>query len=157
MHLMTRLPAVALLGFAACRTGGTSVIKSDGEIESFNRKFVELISNTDDAGMLAIWDDGGVDLMPGEVPLVGKPAIAAWLKDIESGSPGSRVTKEDVQFHDIQVSGDWASEWATEHQVVQPQGKPPTEGYGKLALVLHRDSGGTWRIRQEMWNDAPRP
>jgi len=63
-----------------------------------------------------------------------------------------------MEFHDIQVSGDWASEWATEHQVVQPpDGKPVSEGYGKMALVLRREAGGEWKVKQEMWNAAPRP
>ncbi len=55
------------------------------------------------------------DLMPGEAPLVEKRAITAWLKDIESRAPGSRVLKEEVEFHDIHISGACASEWATEH------------------------------------------
>jgi ketosteroid isomerase-like protein len=42
--------------------------------------------------------------------------------------------------------------------VVQPpEGKPPIEGYGKMMLVLHREANGEWKIKQEMWNAAPRP
>ena len=57
--------------------------------------------------------------------------------------PGYKVVKQEMEFHDIYVCGDWASEWATEHQVVQPpEGKPPNESYGKMALVLHRKASG---------------
>jgi ketosteroid isomerase-like protein len=63
-----------------------------------------------------------------------------------------------MEFHDIRVCGEWASEWATEHQVVQtPDGKPVIESYGKMALVLHRGANGEWKVQQEMWNAAPRP
>jgi ketosteroid isomerase-like protein len=155
MRMQTGFLALVLLGLTASTTDGMNPKGSNGEIERFNKTFVELILKTDHTGILAIWAEDGVDLMPGEAPVVGRAAIAAWLKDIESTTPGSRVSKEDVEFHDIEVSGDWASEWATEHQVVQPQGKPPVEGYGKIALVLHRDASGQWRIKKEMWNDTP--
>ena len=157
MWMRTKFWVLMAIGLAASGTGGTSPKGNDGEIERFNAEFVKLILNTDHAGMLAAWAEDGVDLMPGEEPLVGKRAITTWIKDIESRGAGSRVTKEEVQFHDIQVSGVWASEWATEHQIVQPQGKPLIEGYGKIALVLHRDESGHWKIKQEMWNDRPQP
>jgi ketosteroid isomerase-like protein len=116
---------------------------------------LQLIARTDHAGMLELWAEDGVDLMPGESPLVGKNAITKWLKAVESISPGSSVSKEELEFHDIRVSGDWASEWAVEHQVVRRKGKSTVEGHGKIALVLHRDTQGSWKIEQEMWNDSP--
>jgi len=124
-------------------------------VEDFNRQFRESILNTNHGAMLAMWAEDGVDLMPGEAPLLGKKAIAAWLQGIETRGAGSRVSEEELEFHDLQVSGDWASEWANEHQIVQPSGKPPIEGYGKIALVLHREQNGRWTIKQEMWNDSP--
>lgn len=138
---------------SAARANQTSARE---EIEAFNCKFVELHLKMDHDGVLAMWADDGVDLMPGMAPLIGKAAITAWLKTLEPQLAGSKVTTEDLQFHDVQVSGDWASEWATEHQVVEREGKPQFEGYGKLALILHREAG-QWKIKQEMWNSSPRP
>jgi ketosteroid isomerase-like protein len=157
MRMRTGFLVCVIMGLATSGSTGASLNGSNSEIEAFNRMFVELISKSDHADMLATWADDGVDLMPGEAPLSGKPAIAAWIKGIESRAPGSLVSREEVEFHDIQVSGDWASEWATEHQIVQPQGRPPVEGFGKIALVLHRDKRGNWKIKQEMWNDSPQP
>ncbi len=97
-------------------------------------------------------------MMQGEAPIVGRKTITAWIENVLSKMPGYKVTKEEMEFHDIQVCGDWASEWATEHQVAQaPEGKPNFEGYGKMALVLHREAGGEWKIKQEMWNASPKP
>jgi uncharacterized protein (TIGR02246 family) len=128
-------------------------LNSKTEIEAFNQKFLELHRNTDTDGILGLWADDGVDLMPGQAPLVGKAAITAWLKDVLAKMPGYKVAKQDIDFHDIRLAGDWASEWATEHQVVQPpDGKPVIESYGKMALVLHREPSGQWKIVQEMWN-----
>lgn len=128
------------------------------EIEGFNKKFVELHLKMDTPGIMAIWAEDGVDLMQGEAPLVGRKKITAWIGDILANMPGYKVTTEEMQFHDIQVCGDWATEWATEHQVAQaPEGKPNFEGYGKMALVLHRETNREWKIKQEMWNASPKP
>jgi len=55
----------------------------------------------------------------------------------------------------IDVSGDLASEWCAEHQVVlMPDGKPPFNGRGKMLLVLRKGRDGNWRIEREMWNQA---
>ncbi|MGB8473873.1 MAG: hypothetical protein WCE61_07310, partial [Candidatus Acidiferrum sp.] len=101
--------------------------------------------------------EDGVDLMPGVAPLIGKKAIVAWVENILAKMPGYKVVKEEIKFHNIEISGDWASEWATEDQVVQPpDGKPVIESRGKTALVLHREPSGEWKVKQEMWNSAPK-
>jgi uncharacterized protein (TIGR02246 family) len=128
------------------------------EIDAFNKRFVELHLKMDTPGIMAMWTEDGVDLMQGEAPIVGRKKITAWVEDILAKAPGYKVTTEEMEFHDIQVCGDWAAEWATEHQVAQaPEGKPNFEGYGKMALVLHREASGGWKIKQEMWNGSPKP
>ena len=128
------------------------------EIDAFNKKFAELHLRMDTPGIMAMWAEDGVDLMQGEAPIVGRKTITAWVEDILSKNPGYKVTKEEMEFHDIQVCGDWASEWATEHQVAKaPEGKPDFDGHGKMALVLHREAGGEWKIKEEMWNVSPKP
>ena len=128
------------------------------EVEAFNKKFVDLHLKMDTPGIMAMWAEDGVDLMQGEAPIVGRKTITACVADILSKTPGYKVITEEVEFHDIQVCGDWATEWATEHQVAQaPEGKPNFDGRGKMALVLHREAGGQWKIKQEMWNASPKP
>ena len=128
------------------------------EIEAFNKRYVELHLKMDTAEVLALWTEDGVDLMAGDAAMIGKKKIVAWVEDIVAKMPGYQVTKQEMEFHDIHVCGDGASEWATEHQVVQPpDGKPPIENFGKMALVLHRDPNGEWKVQQEMWNAAPKP
>lgn len=152
--------AAAIFALAGCQAHVTLANASSGareEIEKFNQHFLDLHFKMDTPGIFALWADDGVDLMPGEAPLIGKPAIQAWVEAILAKMPGYKVVKQEMQFRDIQVSGDWASEWALEHQVVQPpDGKDPIETRGKMALILHRDSSGQWKIKQEMWNAAPK-
>jgi uncharacterized protein (TIGR02246 family) len=149
---------VALLMAAAQMKGRTEEAAEQREIEAFNKRYVELHLKMDTAGILALWAEDGVDLMPGAAAMAGRKKITAWVEDILAKMPGYKVTKQEMEFHDIHVCRDWASEWATEHQVVQPpEGKPPIESFGKMALVLHREANGDWKVQQEMWNAAPKP
>src|SRR5208282_2482887 len=148
--------AAALIGLSTIAFGRQAASGKE-ELDKFNSHFRELHLNMDTAGIFVLWADDCVDLMPGEAPMIGKKVIKAWVEDILAKMPGYKVTKQEMEFHDIQVSGDWASEWALEHQVVQPpEGKEPIETWGKIALVLHREANGAWRIKQEMWNAAPK-
>jgi uncharacterized protein (TIGR02246 family) len=145
---------LAGLAFGASARSSNS---SRDEIDAFNKRYVELHLRMDTAGIFGTWAEDGVSLMPGEAPLIGKKAIVAWVENILAGMPGYKVVKEEIAFHDIQISGDWSSEWATEHQVVQPpDGKPVIDSRGKMALVLHREASGEWKVKQEMWNAAPK-
>jgi uncharacterized protein (TIGR02246 family) len=149
---------VALLIAAVRMKAQVSEDAGRKEIEAFNRRFVELHLKMDTAGLLALWAEDGVDLMPGDAAMIGKKKIVAWVEDIVAKMPGYKVMKQEMEFHDIHICGDWASEWATEHQVVQPpEGKPPVESSGKMALVLHREANGKWKVQQEMWNATPKP
>ena len=138
--------------------GASSPVDGRKEIEAFNKRYVELHEKMDTPGILALWAEDGVDLMPGDAAMIGRKKISAWVEDILAKMPGYKVVKQEMEFHDIRVCGEWASEWATEHQVVQPpDGKPVIESYGKMALVLHREASGDWKVQQEMWNAAPKP
>jgi uncharacterized protein (TIGR02246 family) len=155
---------VLVAGIMVLAAGGLWVkaAGSDGEgqkeIEAFNKRYLELHLKMDTAGILALWEEDGVDLMPGDAAMIGRKKISAWVEDIVAKMPGYKVMKQEMEFHDIHVCGEWASEWATEHQVVQPPDrKPVIDSYGKMALVLHRRENGEWKVQQEMWNAAPKP
>jgi uncharacterized protein (TIGR02246 family) len=138
-------------GLRAKAAAGQS--REQKEIEAFNAKFLDVTLQMDNAGLMSLWDDDGVTLLPGMAPVSSKKTISKWLDDVISKMPGYKVTKQENDFHDIQVSGEWASEWGTTHQVVQPpDGKPAIEIYGKILLVLHKGKDGAWRIKEEMWN-----
>ena len=125
------------------------------EIEAFNQQFISAHLKMDQPLILSFWADDGVSLMPGSAPILGKEAIAKFVEDAVASIPGYRVTKQEIDWHNIQVSGDWASEWGLEHQVAEgPPGKPTFDGHGKILLILHKDSQGKWKIQQEMWNSA---
>jgi uncharacterized protein (TIGR02246 family) len=126
-------------------------------IAAFNLELAAATRKMDNA-VLALWEDDGTSLLPSTPPIRGKKAIAAFLEKVVADLPGARMEKFESQCFDIEVSGAWASEWCTEHQVVKfTGGKPQFEGFGKMALVLHRGTDGKWRLKQEMWNQALAP
>jgi len=128
------------------------------EIEAFNQRFRDATLHMDNAATMALWAEDGVSLLPGMAPIEGKQTIAKWLDGVVSHLRGYRVVVQDNTFHDIEVSGDWASEWGATHQAVQPPGNgAPIETWGKILLVLHRDTDGAWKIREEMWTPGVKP
>ncbi len=125
-------------------------------VEAFNRAMDTATRHMDNAAGLALWEEDGVSLLPSTPPIAGKKAIAQFFEQVAAQTKGAHMESFDMQCHDITVSGDWASEWCTEHQVVRfadPK-QPDFDGWGKLLFVLHRGTDGQWRIRTEMWNQA---
>ena len=130
---------------------------ADGDLAAFNAKFRDVILRMDNAGTVALWAEDGVSLMPEAAPIAGKKAIAAFMDKVTTDFAGWHVSAEEIEWKDMRVSGDWASEWGVVHQVAQPpENKPALNIYGRIALVLHREAGG-WKIEQEMWQSGPRP
>ena len=125
------------------------------QVASFNQALETATRNMDNAATMALWEDEGVSLLPATEPIAGKKAIAEFLDKVTSPYPGAHMVSFEMQCHDIHQSGDWASEWCTEHQVVHlADGKPDFDGRGKMLFVLHRGADGRWRIREEMWNQG---
>lgn len=154
---LTRLLTVsALLVCSSIAFAQGSAAKQ--QIDAFNQKFTDAIRHMDNAAVISLWADDGVSLLPGMAPIAGKPAIQKFMDDVTSKIKGYKVVSHDNDFRDIRVSGDWASEWALTHQVVQPpDNKPVLTIYGKMLLVLHRKKDGSWKIKQESWTSAPGP
>jgi len=135
------------------QAGGAGV---DPGIATFNQALSEATTRMDNAAIMALWDDDGISLLPGTAPIVGKKAIGEFMDGATKPLTGAHMQHFEMQCRDIDVSGNWASEWCHEHQIVDlGGGKPPFDGQGNMLLVLHRDAHGKWHLKREMWNQAP--
>jgi ketosteroid isomerase-like protein len=149
------LLAIALLGLlvagAAPHTEGLKTIAA------FNKRFIAAGQRMDRAELKALIAEDAVNLLPSTAPMVGKKVIVKWIDLIADQAASYHVVTNVIDFRDIQVCGDWATEWGPTHQVVQPGNGPPFDTYGTMLLVLHRQSHGEWQIQREMWANAPAP
>jgi len=128
------------------------------EVEAFNERFAAVTRQMDNAGAMALWAEDGVSLLPEMAPMQGRARIAKFLDEVTSLMKGWRVISHESACHDIDVSGDRASEWCETHQVVQPSGGlPRIDIHGKMLLVLRKGGDGAWRLQSEMWNRSPSP
>jgi uncharacterized protein (TIGR02246 family) len=125
------------------------------QIDAFNQKFEDATRRMDNTAIMELWADDGISLLPSTKPIIGKTAIAAFMDAVTAQIKGARMDKFELHCSAIEVSGDMASEWCSEHQVLLlPDGKPTFEGWGKMLLVLRRGGDGKWRLLREMWNQA---
>ena len=162
MAACTAALAVVFSGLAALDSDGKSaqrpVVEDERrkEILAFNAKFLDAHLKMDTPAIVMMWEEDGVSLLPDTAPMIGKPEIAKFLGEVTKRLKGWRMEKMELDFRGIEVSGNWASEWAFEHQVVKPpdNAKPAVDGHGKMLLVLHREADGSWRIKREMWNQG---
>jgi uncharacterized protein (TIGR02246 family) len=128
------------------------------EIESFNKRLDAAILKQDNSAVLALWADDGVSLLPSTMPIRGKKEMAKFLDDVTAQTKGWKVIQQQSVCHDVEVSGDWATEWCDTHQVAsRPDSQPNWEGWGKTLLVLHREKQGRWLLKREMWNQGVKP
>jgi uncharacterized protein (TIGR02246 family) len=124
-------------------------------LDTFNNALIDATKRMDNAAVLRLWEEDGVSLLPSTPPIVGKAAIGKFLDEVTSKYPAAHMDSFTLECSDIAVSGDLASEWCTEHQVVSfGDNRPPFDGRGKMLLVLHRGRDGKWRIQAEMWNQG---
>ncbi len=125
------------------------------QIEAFNQKFEAATRRMDNAAIMDLWAEDGITLLPSAKPVIGKAAIAAMINAVTEQIKGARMDKFELRCSAIEVSGDLATEWCSEHQIViLPDGKPPFDGRGKMLLVLRRGADGKWRLLREMWNQG---
>jgi ketosteroid isomerase-like protein len=169
MKVQNRLVIGMILLAASCATGMVcephklraeqlNAMLSRKEIEAFNKEFTAAHFRMDNAAIVGMWAEDGISLLPETAPMVGKKTIAKFMDDVVAQMPGYHMRSIEIDFQGIEANGEWASEWATEHQIVDaPPGKPIFEGYGKMLLVLHKEWDGNWRIKREMWNQGMKP
>lgn len=143
--------ATAEVRQASQRSDATSDHRS---IDAFNLAFSAAIRSMNNEAVLALWEENGIALLPDTPAVRGKSAIRAMLDNVSKALPHANMTQLDNRCFDIVASGNWASEWCLEHQVVEIPGKPTFDGWGKMLLVLHRQPTAEWRLAREMWNHA---
>ena len=127
-------------------------------IDGFNHALADATRRMDNSAALALWEEDGISLLPSTAPIVGKAAMTRFFDQVTAQLAGAKMRLFEMECFDAEVSGDSASEWCEEHQVVESkEGATIFEGRGRMLLVLHRGVAGQWRLRREMWVPSEAP
>lgn len=134
--------------------GSTAERQSDVEaVRAVLQQYDDAADSGDVDGLVALYDEDGIDMPPDEPAVVGKDAIRARLERFFADyTDALRDTVEDVT-----VSGDWASIRCSYTESWTPRaGGDTTTVVGKSVIILKRHADGSWRITTVIWNsDAP--
>ena len=139
--------------------GALSASRGDGHqdlsgIERLHRQD-SIATLSDDADQLAkLWDKDGVRFSAERPAEIGAAVIYADDKRWQASSGRENTLCYDFEVQDIQVAGDWASEWGYGSLKTARGGKTLIE-YAKVMRVMKRQSDGTWRFARVMALRAP--
>ena len=119
-------------------------------IEALNRQDVEAVIAGDVATIISQWTENFVMLSAG--PIVrGRTANAEMAERAKSQIEAMEVLEYHVDFEEIAVMGDHASEWGTYRGVARNRASGQVISYGgKLLRILPRQADGSWKMHRTM-------
>ena len=111
------------------------------------------VNASDADGCLAVWAADGMLMPPHHPSVQGRQAIGDYFRRLFSGNKFS-FTFTSSQIH---VAEDIAFERVTYTVTIWSGGSmPPVEDIGKGVHVYARQSNGSWKLTQDIWNsDRP--
>jgi len=123
-------------------------------IEKLHQKDIEATLPQDPKGLLDIFTEDAVRIVPGSPPVVGKQAIQAENEKGRIEYPGFKVLSYAPEYRNIQIENGWACEWG-EHEALyklSPEA-PPVRLRLKGFDVLRRQSDGSWKFAVLILNE----
>jgi uncharacterized protein (TIGR02246 family) len=147
-------------GFFAHSAGVARLLRSEphaadlAAIEKLHQKDIEVTLSQDPKGLLDIFTEDAVRIVPGSPPAVGKQAIQAENEKGRAEYPGFKVLSYAPEYRNIQIENGWACEWG-EHAAqykLSPEA-PPVSLRLKGFEVLRRRSDGSWRFAVLILNE----
>ncbi len=118
-------------------------------VNAISTRYSSTLNAGDLDSWLALWTDDGIQLPPGEPPVVGKDQIRARNKGVlDKFTVNLSVTNAEVG-----VAGDWAFDRGTYTATLTPKGGGralPIDG--KYLTILKRQPDGSWKIHRDIFN-----
>lgn len=156
-HLLSRRLATLALVALACAPA-TSTVDTAADEQAINavreREIAAFNAGATDS-LAAVLAADVVAMPPNEPMLSGVDAMRTWAQNISN----QFTVNGRYSGSEIEVAGDWAIERYTGELVLTPKaGGPAVTEQMKGIHVYQRQSDGTWRITQDVWNfNAPPP
>ncbi len=141
------------IGFFARSAGLGMLLRRDTRaadleaIEKLHQKDIEVTLSQDPKGLIDIWTEDAVRLVPGKPPVVGKQAIQADNEKGRAQYPGLKVLSYAPEYKNIQIADGSACEWGEfEAKYKLSPEVPPVSLHMKSLRVLKRQSDGSWKF-----------
>lgn len=100
-------------------------------------------------GWLALWTEDGVQMPPGEPPVVGKDQIRAR----NQAALDAYDFEMSITNREVRVADDWAYSRGVYEATLTPRaGGDPVPIDGKFMTILRRQPDGSWRIHRDIFN-----
>jgi uncharacterized protein (TIGR02246 family) len=147
-------------GFFAHGAGVGRLLRKDphaadlAAIEKLHQKDIEVTLPQDPKGLLDIFTEDAVRIVPGSPPDVGKQAIQATNEKFRAEYPGFKVLSYAAKYKNIQIEDGLACEWGEhESQFKMSPEAPPVSWRGTGFHVLKRQSDGSWKFAVLILNE----
>ena len=107
------------------------------------------VINSDAEMAASVWSETGRLMPPHRPTVTGRKAIAAYFRGL--------FAKQELHFTftatQLQVSGEMAVERVEYRAIVRSRdGEDTTEDRGKGIHVYRRESDGSWKLSDDIWN-----
>ncbi len=138
------------LGFPQAARGNAADLRA---IEGLHKEDIEVTLSQDPKGLLDIWGEDGVRLLPGGPAEIGKKAIEAGNQKGRGEHPGFRVLSYTPEFKELQIVNGWAFEWGTFDATYKLSAESPAVTlHNKFLRVMRRQSDGSWKFARVIVN-----
>ena len=122
-------------------------------IEKLHREDIAVTLSQDPKGLMDVWTEDGVRLLPGGPAEVGKKAIQAGNAKGRAQHPEFQVLTYVPEFKELQVVDGWAFEWGYTEATYKLSHEGPVLGlHGTFLRVLRRQSDGSWKFARVIGN-----
>src|SRR6266496_4701730 len=128
--------------------------RSDAEpvtaaVNAISTRYSSALNAGDLDSWLSLWTDDGIQLPPGEPPVVGKDQIRAR----NQGLLDKFTVNLSSTSAEVGVAGDWAFDRGAYTATLTPKGGGRTIPIdGKYLTILKRQPDGSWKIHRDIFN-----
>lgn len=141
------------LGYFAHNAGVSRLLRRDthaadlAAIEKLHREDIRVTLLQDPKGLLDIFTEDAVRILPGSPPDVGKQAIQATNQKGHAEYPGFKVLSYVPKYKNIQIEGGLACEWGEHNAQYRLSPEAPSVSLNLKAFdVLRRQNDGSWKF-----------
>lgn len=118
-------------------------------IEDVWREYSASLNAGDLNRWMSLWTEGGIQMPPGEPPLVGKNEIRARNEAVLD------QFEFDISIanHEVETVGDWAYSRGVYQATLTPKrGGQSIDVDGKYMTILKKQPDGSWKIHRDVFN-----